>query len=431
MQVSAGLCDIAYIVKTEKVFANILPMKRYPMMAVAVFLAILAAGQGSAEWKALAESYARKNHNQPLVVAVVRDGQATYYSFGLLSREKALPPDENTIFEIGALSGVFTTTLMVKEAMEGRFELSQPIRDFIPEDIDAPLFQPQKCVEVVLPASPGGQARRILSCTPDPLGDEVCMALCDLATHTSGLPNSGTGLYDWHPIGTAFRLTGPRPGFTREAFYRQLADYPLKAMPGAGYRFSNLGIALIGHLLSEINGRPFDALLTDELLLPLGINDVSFQLSPAQQERLARGHNDKGKAVPYWNFDAMAPAAGLKASARGLAVFVQANLRNDNSRWALAMEQAQQARVDVSFPGLTRPTQAGYGWLISQLSPESNQPVVWMYGGTEGFRAFAGFIKDQGLGVVVLSASAAEASELGFSILETIYEGSMPEGARR
>lgn len=403
-------------------------MKNYLIILITAVLSVSLAGQGVDNWKVLAERYAGKNRNQALMAALVQNGKVEYYAFGQISREVGAPPDENTLFEIGALTEVFTTTLMTKLAMEGDFDLSKPIREFLPEDTDAPLFQPQKCVELVLPTSAGGAPQRILSCTPDPLSDEISVALCDLATHSSGLPNSGIGLYDWHPIGLAYRLTGPRPGFDRAAFFRKLAECPLKTMPGSEYRFSNMGIALIGHLLSEARGEPFDVLLEKELLQPLGLNDTRFQMTTAQQNHFAPGFSDKGKPVDHWNFEGMSPAAGLKSSAHDLAAFVVANLRNDNSRWAAVMEQAQQARIDVFFPGLTRPTQAGYGWLISTLSPESNQPVVWMYGGTEGFRAFIGFIKEHGLGIVLLSNSANEIRELGFSMLSDLYGAHLQAG---
>jgi len=370
----------------------------------------------------LAAAHVKKGRNPGLVAAVAEGGHIYYKGYGQISRSNAATPDEHTLFELGALTSVFTTTLMAKESMAGRFDLSEPINAYLPKGADAPAFQPQRCIEVILPTNPTQPPQRILSCTPDPLGDEICIAFCDLATHTSGLPNSGHGLYDWHPIGTAGFLTGPRAGFGKLEFYNQLAAYPLKGQPGRSYHYSNIGIALAGHLLSDLNGLPFETLLAQELLLPLGMKDTRMQLSPELAQRLAQGHDSKGRAVGRWDFDGLAPAAGLKSTASDLAIFINANLAKDDSQLSAVMEQAQQARVDVEFPTLIRPTEGGYGWLISRLSPESNQQVIWMYGGTAGFRAFMGFIKDARIGIVLLSNSANDIRELGFEMITQLYQ---------
>lgn len=395
-------------------------MKHLPII-ILLFLSSAAFSQIPEGIGELAESHIRKGRNPGLVVALVYGGQAHYKGYGLASRNASIVPDENTFFELGALSGIFTTTLLTKQAMEGKFSLGSPIDPYLPRGADAPAFQPQRCVEVLLPANPSGRPERILSCTPDPLSEKVCIAFCDLATHTSGLPNSGLGLYDWHPIGTVTTLEGPKEGFTKRDFYFKIAEYPIKHQPGSSYSFSNIGIALAGHLISDMNGLEYEELLEKELLHPLGMKDTRIHLTAGQRSRMALGHDNRGKPAPYWVFDGMASAAGLKSTAKDLAVFLLANLQTKDPHLSAVMEQAQQARVDVNFPGLTRPTEAGYGWLISKLTPSSNQPVIWMYGGTGGFRAFTGFIKDSRIGVVLLSNSASDIRELGFDMLEELY----------
>jgi D-alanyl-D-alanine-carboxypeptidase/D-alanyl-D-alanine-endopeptidase len=62
----------------------------------------------------------------------------------------------------------------------------------------------------------------------------------------------------------------------------------------------------------------------------------------------------------------------------------------------------------------------GYGWYTSTLTEESNLPVVWINGGTGGFRSFIGFIKDTNTAVVVLSNSTNGVDEMGFEILELL-----------
>nr|HQU58634.1 hypothetical protein [Saprospiraceae bacterium] len=82
-------------------------MKNYLIILTTALLSVSLAGQEVYNWKALAERYASKNRNQALMAALVQNGGVEYYGFGQISRELGGPPDENTLFEIGALTEVF------------------------------------------------------------------------------------------------------------------------------------------------------------------------------------------------------------------------------------------------------------------------------------------------------------------------------------
>ena len=103
-----------------------------------------------------------------------------------------------------------------------------------------------------------------------------------------------------------------------------------------------------------------------------------------------------------------------------LLTFVKANLNPPNKRFENAFAEVQQNKVEVNFGKGGRMTSMGYGWYTSTLSQESNLPVVWIDGGTGGFRTFIGFIKDTNTAVVILSNSANTIDEMGFNILEIL-----------
>lgn len=81
--------------------------------------------------------------------------QQYYYSNKVLEGEKI---DENTIFEIGSVSKVFTSLLLADMIERGEVNLDDPIEKFLPQDISTP--------------SRNGKT----------------ITLLDLTTHTSGLP---------------------------------------------------------------------------------------------------------------------------------------------------------------------------------------------------------------------------------------------------
>jgi hypothetical protein len=77
-----------------------------------------------------------------------------------------------------------------------------------------------------------------------------------------------------------------------------------------------------------------------------------------------------------------------------------------------AMQLSHQARHDK--PGGT--TRVGLGWHISK---GAEGDIIWHNGGTGGYRTFAGFVKETGKGVVVLTNSDKGADDLGFHLLNS------------
>lgn len=371
----------------------------------------------------LAQGHVSKRKNKGLVLAIVNRDNLQIKGYGKISDTNDAPPNAHTIFEVGAITEVFTSSLMVISAQKGLFDTGDPIEQYLPTDVHAPTFQTMKCVEITMPGNSGSdQPQRIVSCAPDPLSQQVCIAFCDLATHTSGLSQGDKNYYVWNPFIELKQRTESFKDCSRATLFEQLYGYDLRHAPGTSFHYSNLGMALLGHIISDQNGLTYSALLERDITGPLDLKDTRLALSALQKKRLAIPHNSKGKVSTYYHFDGMAPSAGLYSSAWDLARFVIANLDTKNEVLADAFEQAQQARLDVHFPGLERPTEAGYGWLISKLSSESNQPVVWQNGGTGGFRAFIGFVKDSQMGIVLLSNSANDVTEMGFQMLKELVE---------
>ncbi len=370
----------------------------------------------------LGSDYVAGAKNSGLVIGILTPDTLLVRGYGRISRRDPRPPDQHTLFETGALTQVFTTTLAMIESRRGAFRIEEPIRPFVDEQVALPDYQPVRCVEIVVPKA-GQPPQRLRSCGPDPLAERVCIAFCDLASHTSGLPNSPSESFSWLPL-LEIRETGePCLDFSREDLYRILGGIELNDAPGEKFRYSNLGIALLGHLVADIRETTYEELLLERLLRPLRLPDTRLQLNEEQRRRLAPGHDHRGRPVPAWPLAGMAPSCGLKSNARDLLAFVAANLATRDQELAAAFEAVQQPYVDVPFPGWERSTQAGYGWLVSLLSEESNLPVTWMAGGTSGHRSFAGFLKDKQIGVVVLANSTEPVTLLGFDVLDSLYDG--------
>lgn len=371
----------------------------------------------------LGNRYVKKRKNHGLVIGIIHADETLVKAYGEMSKTDKTVPNVNSIFEIGAATSVFTTTLMQLQADQNKFQKDDPVQHYLDLETNIPAYHPLKCVNVNLVPNinDGNQVgqREIFRCYEDPMGKPECITFCDLATHISGLPHSPKGWFKWKAIGKN-KLGNDFKDFTVEKYFTRLQSLQLEYVPGTKYIHSDFGIALLGNALSKISGLSYEQLLTQELLKPLGMENTRVTFSQNTDLQIVPGHNRKGKQVAPWNFDAMAPAAGLKTSMNDLLAFVKANLNPPNQKFENAFAEVQQNKVNVMFGKGGRVTSMGYGWYTSTLTEKSNLPVVWINGGTGGFRSFIGFIKDTNTAVVILSNSANGVDEMGFEILKIL-----------
>jgi len=86
-----------------------------------------------------AKSYVKKRANKGLVVGIIKNGKTKILSYGQLSSNNKQAPDGNTIFEIGGITTVFTTTLTKLEEKNGLFKMEDPIQNHIRGAVRVPL----------------------------------------------------------------------------------------------------------------------------------------------------------------------------------------------------------------------------------------------------------------------------------------------------
>jgi beta-N-acetylhexosaminidase len=191
----------------------------------------------------------------------------------------------DTIYDLASLSKAIGTTAAAMMLVEsGRLLLTAPVQDYLPE-----FSGPNK--EKV-------QVQHLL-------------------LHCTGLP--------------AF-----------QAFYQQNRGYdqmlnavyatPLEFEPGERTLYSDLGMILLGEIISRVSGQPLDRILSDRLFGPLGMKSTTYNPPKAWRSRIAPTENDPWRKrivrgeVHDENAFAMggvAGHAGLFSTAHDLAVFAQ------------------------------------------------------------------------------------------------------------
>lgn len=126
-------------------------------------------------------------------------------------------------------------------------------------------------------------------------------------------------------------------------------------------------------------------------------------------ENLALGHAG-GKQVENWDIPTLAGAGAIRSSTSDMSKFIAANLGYVKSPIAEAMELSHKVRHHKAGE-----MSVALGWHIKNGELGD---VIWHNGGTGGYRAFSGFVKETGKGVVLLSNSTADIDDIGFHLLD-------------
>ena len=223
-------------------------------------------------------------------VAVLVDGQVVAAAAGVTSRRTQVEVDTDTVFQIGSITKIWTTTLVMQLVDDGLLDLDQPLLDLLPELV---------------------------------IGDmDAAKALTTrhLLTHTAGFE------------GDIFTDTG-RGDDAIEKYVATLTDLPQLFAPGETFSYNNTAFVLLGRLVEVLRGRPFDEVLVERIARPLDLSSVSPSPYDAILHRAATGHvpDDTGEptAAQTWALArSNAPAGSMLAmTATDLLGFVRMHLQ--------------------------------------------------------------------------------------------------------
>jgi CubicO group peptidase (beta-lactamase class C family) len=280
--------------------------------------------------------------------------------------------DGSSVFEIGSISKVFTSTALALMVQEGLVHLEDPAQRFLPPDVK-------------LPTRNGKQ-----------------ITLGNLAEQNSGLPRMPA---NFHPADQA----NPYADYTVQQMYEFLSGYSLPRDPGALFEYSNLGVGLLGHVLSRAAGMSYEELERTRVWEPLGMTHTAITLTPWMRQHLALGHDAEGKVVSNWDLPTLAGAGAIRSTTIDMLKFLDANLHPERGPLQRAMAFAHQERAPAGNMMI------GLNWLSLHAAGDT---IVWHNGGTGGYRTYIGFEPSRKIGVVVLTNSGGDgADDIGMHLL--------------
>ncbi|MCU2945715.1 FOX family cephalosporin-hydrolyzing class C beta-lactamase [Enterobacter hormaechei subsp. xiangfangensis] len=312
-----------------------------------------------------------------MAVAVLKDGKAHYFNYGVANRESGQHVSEQTLFEIGSVSKTLTATLGAYAAVKGGFELDDKVSQHAPW-LKGSAF------------------------------DGVTMA--ELATYSAGgLPLQFPDEVDLND--------------KMQTYYRSWSPvYPA----GTHRQYSNLSIGLFGHLAANSLGQPFEQLMSQTLLPKLGLHHTYIQVPESAMANYAYGYSKEDKPIRVTPGVLAAEAYGIKTGSADLLKFTEANMGYQGD----ATVKSAIALTHTGFYSVGEMTQ-GLGWesyaypVTEQALLAGNSPAVSFQanpvtrfavpkamgeqrlynktGSTGGFGAYVAFVPARGIAIVMLA----------------------------
>jgi len=223
----------------------------------------------------------------PAVAAALVRADRPAWSFEVGDAGGGAPVRPETQFRIGSVTKTFTAVLVLQLRDAGMLDLDDQIDAHLP-----------------LPAHGQLTIRSILN-------------------HTSGLQREPWGnLWDTLDVPDDTRLLD------------EVAKAEAVLSPRRRWHYSNLGFALLGHLVAAKTGATWAEVLTDRLLTPLGLADTTVQpRDTAAQGYLVDAYSDHARPEPHFDLRGAEAAAQLWSTA------------GDMARWALFLAQPDPAVV--------------------------------------------------------------------------------------
>ncbi|WP_025030818.1 D-alanyl-D-alanine-carboxypeptidase/endopeptidase AmpH [Nitratireductor aquibiodomus] len=305
-----------------------------------------------------------------LVIGAVRNGETAVFGFGETAKGSGKTPDGDTLMRVGSVTKVFTGAVLASLVADGSVKFTDRLQDRLGWDVTVPVV------------------------------DDKPIRLIDLATHTSGLPRE----VDREPGPE----NDPFSTLTKETYEKALAEGVQLFPAGTGGLYSNFGFDMLAAALGSAAGKPYDALLAERVLEPLGMNDTTFAPSENDRDRLMQGHNFDGSPLPdVPNTPVMSGASGLYSTANDMVKWLKWHLDRFSPEMAEMrfLDQAAYVQRDAldptyGFDESGHMDAMGLGWIVMQ--PEGDRPLILQKaGGLQGMFVYHAFAPTRGVGVFV------------------------------
>jgi CubicO group peptidase (beta-lactamase class C family) len=310
------------------------------------------------------------DHQVPgAAIAVCAGTEVIDLAAGVLSKATGVEATADSVFQVGSITKLWTSTLVMQLADEGKLDIDAPVRRYLPD------FR---------------------------LADESAAAsitVRQLLCHTAGFE------------GDIFTDTGTGDDCV-ERYVATLDTVPQLFAPGEMFSYNNAGFCVLGRVVEVLRGKPFDQCLREQIVNPLGLTHTASGAQEAILFRAAVGHirddiDAEPEPAPVWSLARSNAPAGsmLTMRPRDLLAFARMHASGgvtaDGTSVLTATSVKAMQEEQVKLPNLGMLGSSwGLGWEIFDWPGGT---VIGHDGGTIGQAAFLRMVPDREVAIALLT----------------------------
>ncbi len=258
--------------------------------------------------------------------ALIEDGEITLSgTSGYTDKETKKEADGSTMYGIGSISKIFTTTAVLQLVEEGKVSLDEPVTTYIPE------FKMK-----------------------DERYKDITVRM--LLNHSSGI------------LGSSFEnaiLFADNDTINHDTFLELLEPQRLKANPGDFSVYCNDGFTLAEILVERVSGQSFSEYIAENITVPLGMWGTKTPQDTFKKKKLAGIYSAKTK-LPAENFNQIG-TGGIYSTAENLCYLAEVFIEDSDWENVLSKQSAMMT---------TELAKQGEGWKELQTE-ESGYGLGW------------------------------------------------------
>jgi CubicO group peptidase (beta-lactamase class C family) len=305
--------------------------------------------------------------------------------YGLANREWNISNTPDVKFRLGSITKQFTSMLIMQQVGKGTVKLDGHLSDYLP-------YYRQDT------------------------GSKVTIS--QLLSHTSGIPS-----FTDNP---KFLADVSRNYYAVDDFVKLFCSGDLQFEPGTKFHYDNSGYFLLGAILEHVTGKTYEALVKENIFVPLGMNESGYDHYAEILPKRASGYQQDLNGIvnaPYLDMALPYAAGSLYSTVEDLYKWDQA-LYTDK----LVSNDLKQKLFTPNLENY------GYGWEIVTIpanEPGGGQVMISHEGGISGFNTIEQrFVGDHDLIVIFNNTPGADLADMAKGIRAIVY-GKEPAAPKR
>lgn len=326
--------------------------------------------------------FAEQRRIPGLAFGIVIDGELAYANgLGIQNSVTKVPVTPDSVFRIASMTKSFTAMSIIKLRDDGQLRLDDPAAEYVPE----------------------------LAALRYPTRDSAPITIRQLLSMAEGFPQDDPWADRQLAASDEQLSTWLRSGI------------PFSNPPGITFEYSNYGYGILGRVVANVSGMPYQVYVTQSILEPLNMTASTFDVHAVPAQKLAMGYRleaNEWVEEPPLSDGAFASMGGMFTTITDFARYMAFLLaafppRNELEECPVRRSSAREMQQIARYQSVTSMRQtpdmpacissSGYGYgLVSTIDSSLGYSVAHG-GGLPGYGSFYRMLPERGVGVVAFT----------------------------